>query len=81
MIYASEKKAILFTEVSLCCENTDHDGAISPVTLEKLRIMPVRAKSENILLFFLKNEGYIDLAFLKWTCWILQNISFSIPSC
>lgn len=38
MIYATEKKkkAILFNEVSLSCKNTDHNGAISPVTLEKL---------------------------------------------
>lgn len=30
-----------------------------------LRMMPVREKTENILLFFLKHEGYIDLVFLK----------------
>lgn len=27
--------------------------------------MPVREKTENILFFFLKNEGYIDLVFSK----------------
>lgn len=36
MIYVTEKNPILFNEVSLHCKNTDHDSAISPVTLEKL---------------------------------------------
>lgn len=36
MIYVTEKKAILSNEDSLYCKNTDHNGAISPVTLEQL---------------------------------------------
>lgn len=37
MIYVTEKKkGVLFNEVSLRWKNTDHDSAISLVTLEKL---------------------------------------------
>ena len=67
MIYVTEKKPFCSTRFHYTVKTLIMIVPLVQSHCKSLRIVPVRENTENTLLFFLKDEGYIDFFFLNET--------------